>query len=64
MSGAVRSSVGLELLDGIPLVVAGKDDGLCRASSGDRALVGALDVDEAVQDVEPGVLGPHAFPQV
>ena len=56
--------VGLQLHHRVPLVVAREDDRLRRPPRRDRALLGPLDVDEAVQDVEPGVLGPDALPQV
>ena len=64
VTGSVRAGVGLELQHGVPLVVAGEDHALSRSPSGDRSLRGPLDVDEAVQDVEPGVLAPDPLPQV
>ncbi len=60
----VRGRIGLELLHRVPLVVAGEDHLLRRAPCCLRALLGALDVDEAVQDVEPRVHAPHTLPQV
>ncbi len=64
VAGAVGGGVGLELQHRVPLVVAGEDDRLGCAPSRDRSLLGALDVDEAMEDVEPGVLGPDPLPEV
>src|SRR5438105_1924384 len=45
-------------------MVAGEDDLLRCLLGGDGSLLGTPDVDEAVEDVHPGVLGPHALPQI
>ena len=64
MAGAFGGGVGLELEYGVPLVIAGEDDLLGCAPSTERSLLGALDVDEAMEDVKPGVPLPNPFPEV
>ena len=60
----VGSRIGLKLEHRVPLVEAGEDHHLRRAPRADRALLRAIDVDETVQDVQPGVPGPDPLPQV
>jgi len=64
LAGPVGEGVGLELHYRVPLVVAREDDLLGRATRRDRSLRRAVNVDKAMQNVEPGVLGPDALPQV
>ena len=64
LAGAVGARVGLELHHRVPLVVAREDDLLGCTPSGDGSLLGSVDMDEAMQDVEPRVLGPDPLPQV
>ena len=61
---AGRLGVGFNLAHGIPLVKAREDhDGLCHLLSL-RSLAGDVDVNEARQDVEPGVTLPDLLPEI
>src|ERR1700726_1997837 len=64
MAGSIRRSVGLKLLHRVPLVVPREDDLLRSTPRSDRALLRAVDMNEAMKDVEPGVLGPDPLPEV
>ena len=64
MTGSVRTRVRLKLHDRIPLVIARENHALCCSPSGHRSLLGSLDVDEAMQDVEPGILAPDPLPEI
>ena len=60
----VVAGIALQAQDAVPLVVAGEDHPLSGSALRWSALLGSLDVDEAAQDVEPGVPTPHPFPEV
>src|ERR1035437_2496139 len=64
MTGTIGSGVRLKLFPTIPLVVAGEDHDLACPPSGQGALLRPVNVNEAVEDVQPSILGPDALPQV
>ena len=64
-TGALVAGGGLKAPHGIPLVVAGENDGAVPyLGGGRRTLGGRLDMDEAAEDVKPRVAAPDLLPEV
>jgi hypothetical protein len=64
LTGAVLASVGLQLEDGVPLVVPGEDHHFASTFLGWSPLRRLLDMDEPGQQVQPVVPLPDTLPQV